>query len=97
MANLPLKLLLPQMQTQWSAILNPVIANPITSGLQLSAVELKTGTNVINHTLQRQMRGWFVTDIDAVATIYRPATSYFNKTTLTLVASAPATVALWVY
>lgn len=97
MANLPLKLQLPQMQTQWSAILNPVIANPISNGLQLSSVVLQSGTNVINHTLQRQMRGWFLTDIDAVATVYRPATAYFNKLTLTLVTSAPATVALWVY
>ena len=97
MANLPLRLELPQMQTQWSGILNPVIANPITNGLQLGPVALKAGTNVINHTLQRYMRGWFVTDIDAAITYYRPPTAYFNKTTLTLVASAPANVFLWVY
>lgn len=97
MANLPLRLELPQMQTQWSAILNPVIANPMTNGIQLNRVTLKSGANVINHTLSRQMQGWFWTDINAAATIYRPDTSPFNKTTLTLVASDPVTVNLWVY
>lgn len=97
MANLPLKLPLLQMQTLWASILNPIIANPIANGLQLSAIDLKTGSNVINHTLQRQMRGWFVTDITGVATVYRPNTAYFNKLTLTLMASADVTIALWVY
>lgn len=85
------------MQTQWAAILNPVVANPIVNGLSLANVSLKSGTNVINHTLQRKMQGWFYTDIQAAATIHRPATAPFNNLTLTLVASAPATVNLWVY
>jgi hypothetical protein len=97
MANLPLKLDIQEMQTRWASILNPIIANPILNGIELDNVQLTTGTNVINHRLSRQMQGWFVTDINAAITYYRPDTSPFNKTTLTLVASGPARVNLWVY
>jgi hypothetical protein len=97
MANLPLKLSLEETQTRWASILNPIIAIPMMSGLQLPGVKLLTGANIINHRLQRQMQGWFVTDINAAITYYRPDTAPFNQTTLTLVASAPATINLWVY
>lgn len=97
MANLPLQLPLPQMQTRWASILNPVIANPIMGGLSLSGVKLQTGSNVLNHTLARTMQGWLITDTDAAVTVYRPATAAFNNLTLTLVASGAVTVNLWVY
>jgi hypothetical protein len=83
------------LQNQWRSILNPVLAVPMLSGLQLNNVALKMGSNVINTTLQRQMQGWFITDIDAATTIYRSAP--FNTLTLTLTASAACNVSLWVY
>lgn len=97
MAQLPLKLELPQMQIQWASALNPVIANPITNGLQLTGVKLISGTTVINHMLGRNMQGWFPTDLDAAATIYKPKTSPFNGKTLTLISNAAVTISLWVY
>jgi hypothetical protein len=83
------------MQSAWRAILNPIIAIPMLSGLQLSDIKLVSGVNVINTLLSRMQQGWFVTDIDAAITLFRSAP--FNSTTLTLTASAPATVSLWVY
>jgi hypothetical protein len=83
------------LQNQWRSILNPVLAVPMLSGLQLNNVALKIGSNVINTTLQRQMQGWFITDIDAASAVYRSAP--FNTLTLTLTASAPCNVSLWVY
>lgn len=97
MANLPLRLELSQMQSQWAAALNPVIANPITNGIQLTGVKLVNGTTIINHLLSQKMRGWFYTDIDGAATLYKPNTAPFNDKTLTLVSSAAVTVNLWVY
>lgn len=82
-------------ETQWSSILNPVIANPIVQGVQISNIAIKTGTNVINHLLDRNQQGWFVTDATAAITLYR--SKPLNDKTLTLVASAPATISLWVY
>lgn len=97
MANLPLKLDLPETQTRWASILNPIIANPILSGIALNEIRLQSGQNVINHKLQRKMQGWFITDMAAAATVYKPDVFPFNNLTLTLTASVPVTVNLWVY
>jgi|SRR5208282_3357589 len=83
------------LNSQWRAILNPLLGVPFLAGVQLDNIVLKTGVNVINTSLQRQMQGWFVSDIDAAITLYRSAP--FNSLTLSLTASGPATVSLWVY
>lgn len=97
MANLPLNLQLSQMQTQWASTLNPVISNSIVNGLQLTGQTLINGTTVLNHKLGRKMIGWFLTDINGSASIYRPDTAPFNDKTLTLISNAAVTVNLWVY
>jgi hypothetical protein len=81
----------------WAATLNPVIANPILSGLEIKNVVLNpvTGITIINHNLGRNMQGWFVTDINASVTVYR--SQPFNNKTLTLTSSGGATINLWVY
>jgi hypothetical protein len=96
-ANLPLKLSLPQTQIQWAAAINPVLGNPIINGLQLVNIALINGTTVLNHMLGRNMLGWFITDIDGAAEIYKPKTAPFNSKTLTLVSSAAVTANIWVY
>lgn len=85
------------MQVQWAAALNPVIGNALVNGLQLTNVSLINGTTIINHRLARNMLGWFVTDIEAAATIYRPKTAPLNNKTLTLISSAAVICNLWVY
>jgi len=83
------------MQSSWSSQLNPVLGNPLTNPTLLKNVSLKTGANVINHTLGSTPIGWIVTDINAVASIYRSAA--FNSLTLTLTSSAPCVVSLAVF
>lgn len=83
------------MQTKWASILNPLLAQPLSSNSILPGVVLQVGDNVINHLLGRQMQGWIISDIDALSSIYR--TSPFNKTTLTLNSSAVCTVDLVVF
>jgi len=95
MATLPQKLPWEMAQTRWAQELNPVLANPILQGLQLTNVKLVSGTNVINHLLGQTQQGWFLTDINGAATVYRSAA--FNNLTLTLTSSAACTVNLWVY
>lgn len=97
MANLPLKLDLTQTQIQWAGALNPVLANSLVNGLQLSNVALINGTTVINHTLSRKMQGWFITDVDGFTSVYKPKTAPFNDKTLTLVSSSAVNCNLWVY
>ncbi len=93
--SLPLNLPLSLMQVKWSSELNPLLSLPFIHGVELMNLSLQTGANTVNHMLQRQQQGWFITDINAAASIYR--SQPFNKTTLTLTSSANCVVSLWVY
>ena len=88
---LPLSL----MQTTWKSQLDPVLANPVTSVQILKNVSLISGTTVVNTGLGRMQQGWFVTDINGAATVYRSAP--FNSLTLTLVSSAAVIVNIGVF
>lgn len=82
-------------QTKWKAAIDPVLANPLNSVAILNSVRLLTGTNVLNHFLGQLQQGWFLTDIQGAATIYRDAP--FNSSTLSLNASADVTVSIGVF
>lgn len=84
-----------QLQTQWSALLNPLLSNPVSKGNLLVNVPLISGVTVVNHLLDRQQQGWMITDLTASAKIYR--SQPFNSKTLTLTSDAPCTVSLLVY
>lgn len=83
------------MLTKWSSILNPLLKKVLPQGLLLSNVALANGDTTINHLLSRQMIGWFLTDIDGAAQIYR--SQPLNDKTLTLTSSAAVTVSIWVF
>lgn len=70
----------------WAAALNPVISNPVNSTHVLGGVSLAVGSNTVNHGLGRTLQGWFLTDIQGAATVYRSAP--FNALTLTLTSDA---------
>lgn len=93
--QLPKPLPIGLMQERWSAILNPVIANPLNGVNILENIALNNGVTVVNHKLSRQQQGWLLTDIQGLATIYRSAP--FNDKTLTLTSSAPVTVNIGVF
>jgi hypothetical protein len=95
MAQLSTKLPFDLMLTKWASELNPIIAKPIINGLQLEEIKMVSGTNVINHTLDRIQQGWIITDINAASTIFR--TQPFNDKTLTLSSANPCTINLWVF
>jgi hypothetical protein len=79
----------------WAQALNPIVSNAMLSGLPSLNVLLINGVTVINHKLGRLMQGWFLTDIDGAALIYRSAD--FNKKTLTLTSNAQVKVNLWLF
>jgi len=83
------------LQTNWAAQINPVLKNTIIQGLQLSEISLINGATTFNHRLSRTMQGYFITDQNAAASIYR--SQPFNDKTLTLTSNAVVTVNLWVY
>lgn len=95
MAQLPTGLGLPQMQTQWKALLDPLLADPLAGFSILRNVQLNTGSNVINHLLGRQMVGWIIVDNNAAVVPYR--TAALNGQTLTLTVGAPCIVNIGVF
>ncbi len=81
--------------TRWKALLDPLLKNPLNGVQLLKGVQLNSGITVINHLLGRQMQGWFLTDVNGAATIYR--SEPFNDLTLTLISDAAVTVNIGVF
>lgn len=87
-----------QAQTKWSATLNPIVSNPLVSGLILSDVKLASGANVVNHLLGRALQGYLVVLNSAAITLYdSQLTNQKPELTLILNASGTATVSLYVF
>lgn len=77
------------MQSRWSSALNPVLANPATSGIILKNIMLINGSNTINHLLGRKLQGWRLVRQRAAASIYDQQDSNLKQElTLILVSNA---------
>ena len=83
------------LQNQWKSILDPVVANPIVKGQAVNGIALTTAATTVPIKLGRTQQGWFITDINAAATVFR--TGDFNSDNMVLTASASCTVNLWVF
>lgn len=93
--NLPIQIPYDLLLTKWSSILNPLIANNLNNVSILENVSLIVGETKIPHLLGRMQRGWFITDINASATVYR--SKVLNSSFLYLTSSAIAVVNLGVF
>lgn len=82
-------------QTRWKAEIDPLLTAPLAGLLILEGVTLTNGATVINHKLGRLPQGWFLTDLNGAATIYR--SQPFNKLTLTLTSNAVVTANIGVF
>lgn len=82
-------------QTRWSALLNPILANLLVEGSLLTDIPLVNGVNTFNHYLGKQMNGWIIVDQNAAVSIYR--SQPFNNENLTLTSSGAVTISLWVF
>jgi hypothetical protein len=96
MSQLPLRLPLIQMQSQWKSLLDPLIANPITNGLQIDGITLVANTPlIVNHSLGQVPSGWFIVDNQTYAPVKR--TQPFNTKTITLESNANCVVSIWIF
>lgn len=93
--SLPQRLDLNKMQTTWATQLDPIIQNQLVNGILLPSQVIANGVTVINHRLSRQLQGWFITDINGAAQIYRSQPK--NDKTLTLTSNAAVTADIWVF
>lgn len=83
------------LQTLWKSSLDPVLKLPFINGTEHLNIQINVGVTNINHKLSRIQQGWFLTDINGAASIYR--SQPFNSTVLTLTSNAQVTVNLWVF
>ncbi len=96
--NLSQKLPWELANTKWAATINPVLSNPIVSGLLLQRVDLVAGDNTINHVLGKKLQGYIVVMNNAPVTFYdKQLTNPRPQLTLVLNASGPAIVSLFVF
>ena len=87
-----------QLQTTWTAQLDPLLRAALSNGQVLQSVSLATGSNQVNHKLGRKLQGWFITRLRAAAQVYDTQDANpFPNLTLSLVASAPAVVDIYVF
>lgn len=77
------------MQSSWSSQINPVLARPSINSSILKNVLLVTGSNTINHLLQKPLQGWKIVRQRALASIYDNQDSNPQPSlTLVLISSA---------
>jgi hypothetical protein len=87
-----------QIQSNIATILNPIQANPMSSGIIVDGIVLASGSNVIQHTLGRILQGYIVILKSANVTIYdSQSTNATPNLTLVLVSSGAATISLYLF
>lgn len=92
---LPLKLPWDLAQNRWATDLDPLIKNVLTQGTLISNIKITNGVNIINHLLSKKQTGFFITDINAAAVIYR--SQPLNDKTLTLTSNATCIISVWMF
>lgn len=85
---------LDQVQTNVEQVLTPIATIPQNDGAAIRQVKLLTGINRIAQPLTRKPLGWYVTDKDTTADIYRSA---WDSRTVTLVTDNDVTVDIWIF
>jgi len=83
-------------QSNIDSAINSVIRAQILDGVLLESVALVTGANKIEHKLDRKYVGYIVVRNNSTATVY-DSSSIETDVYVTLTASAPTTVSLWVF
>jgi hypothetical protein len=87
-----------QIQDNIDRVVDNFAASPLASGALLQSISLVTGSNEVNHTLNRKLVGWVITRNRANATFFDTQDSNPIPTkTLRLTASAPVVVDLFVF
>lgn len=98
MGQISSNLSFPDLLNKWSSQLNPLLASVLAFPVLLSNVNLIMGSNVLNHTLGKKLRGYIVVLNSANATFFdSQQTNPSPQITLILNASAPTTVSLLVF
>ncbi len=86
------------LQTNWAALLDPLLGRRQNQSNILPDVELISGTTVVNHRLGRKLQGYKIVLQDAAAAIFdNQSTNQTPELTLVLVSDAVVTVSIEVF
>lgn len=78
--------------------MEPLLNNPLSSGILLQNVLLNAGDNAVNHQLGRRLAGWFITrKRNAAVILDKQDANSFPALTLTLNSDIGAMVDLYVF
>lgn len=87
-----------QIQQFIAQTLQPLITNPLLFGNIVSSVQLKTGTNIVNHGLGRMLQGWSLVRKRGAADVYDQQDTNPNPSkTLVLVSTADVSVDVYCF
>jgi hypothetical protein len=71
---------------------------PLLNGRLIESLSLSATVTNVEHELDRDYKGWIITDLDANQTIYRDTSSTLNANKfLPLLASGAVTASIWVF
>jgi hypothetical protein len=85
------------LQTQWGTQLNPVIGNPLVSGVLQKNIKLVPGVNAVNHMLSRNLQGYIITGMHGNFTQIYDTTSTQPSLILNLNSSVAATIDIYCF
>ena len=86
------------LQTNWSTQLNPLLNNPVNSSIILKNIKLVAGSNAINTTLGKVLKGWSIIRQRSAGSVYDNQDNNPNPSlTLLLISSAAIEVDLQVF
>lgn len=88
---------LSMMETQWASQLNPVISNPLIAGNLFKNVVLSSGSNTINHKLDRAYQGYLISGMHGSFIQLFDTPSPMPDKTLVLNASASGSIDIWIF
>jgi hypothetical protein len=88
-----------RIQDQTLRVLNPVISNPLISGRLATNIPLHSGSNLVDHGLDRAPLGWIVVGLHPVSSSItdQQATNAIPHLTLALSSSANCTASLYIF
>lgn len=85
------------LQTAWATQINPVLANPLVSGVLQKNIKLIAGVNVINHMLSRSSQGYIITGMRGLYSQIFDTVSTNPSLTISLTSSVATVIDLYCF
>jgi hypothetical protein len=85
-----------KLQERLQEFFQPLVTNPLLDGVLITGVDVGTTATQIKHNLRREPIGYVIVGLNANATVWEASRDLYSAF-LTLQASSPVKVSLWVF